>query len=1069
MSGLAGRAVNETASPVGVLVRRVSHLLQVHSDEWPTVRLGASLSGVTTASFTVGVAYQHSLFLDQFDVVWLPYFYAASALLTVAFSTLYLRAERRHGTPRVARGQAVLTVTGVVAAARGLDPFPAAGLVFLLCLFVKASVELQQTVCWTGVARVLTPRQVKRLMPMVTAGAALGAIAGGGVTAWLAPAGGAELEATVAYRGRLLVVVAALSALVPPLLEALLRDSAAASNRVSRPGQTRRRHSSSSPLPRLTRHPLVVNLAATTLVAGVGWYTVNLYFSAQVSDVFTGAELTVFLAGYAIAVRLVALVVQLLVVGRVATRWGVRGTSLVTPLVLVVGGAVVLLAPHLWVVVLFSLAFEVATTSFFETGRSLGFAPLAQQTRDRALVFVHGIVKPAAAVASSMLLAALASWVPSLIPIALVMVGALWLAPAWGVHAVYLAELRQALRRRHFDSDALVAARIRLGPDSLRMLVDQLVEAKDAVSVEFALSTLRAGAAAGTYLSYAPALLRHPDPDIRVVAYTALAKVHDPRVPEMIATRLSAESTVSVLPHALRAAVQRVAPGTSRRLLDLLDHPSMAVRAEAIHGLFDDADETHRATARGRLDEMVRSQDPATRAAGVSCLDCLGPEAENRLAEAIRDPRPAVRREAISAAGRAGFSSLLPAIVDSADDGRLGAATVHALAAYGDTIVPMLTVSLQRAPPEVAVAPDHRRRVWLRALARVESDQALEVLGQHAGDTDANVRRVVATLLARVAATTPRTGLAAVAARALLLDLERGWAALALVAQVSANAADWRRDLLMTELRQAAESVQRRAFDWLCIVESERRDGLQSARRSFNAGALERQNAVEYLDTVIALDGKSTLLALLEHTVSAAPERLPRVPSEMESLWNAPWTAIVDRLGDRWLWWLVQQLAPAGPTSFDGPAPVEDDESSVALRLERLYLLKRVDLFADFSYDVGLLVADALGEQLVDAGETIFQEGDGPDHLYIIATGQVQVVTNDTVVAVLGEGDHFGEFALIDDRPRSATVRAIEDCRLLTLSDEKFDELLEDHASMARSLIRSLVTRLRHTNTRLTG
>jgi ATP-binding cassette subfamily B protein len=93
---------------------------------------------------------------------------------------------------------------------------------------------------------------------------------------------------------------------------------------------------------------------------------------------------------------------------------------------------------------------------------------------------------------------------------------------------------------------------------------------------------------------------------------------------------------------------------------------------------------------------------------------------------------------------------------------------------------------------------------------------------------------------------------------------------------------------------------------------------------------------------------------------------------------------------------------------------------------------------------MGVVLAE-LEPQVIDAGATVFQEGDPPGPLYLIEEGRVRVFTNvdgrRTYLENFGAGDYFGEAAALHDTPRAVTVEAITRCRFLTLSPDTFATL----------------------------
>ena len=101
-------------------------------------------------------------------------------------------------------------------------------------------------------------------------------------------------------------------------------------------------------------------------------------------------------------------------------------------------------------------------------------------------------------------------------------------------------------------------------------------------------------------------------------------------------------------------------------------------------------------------------------------------------------------------------------------------------------------------------------------------------------------------------------------------------------------------------------------------------------------------------------------------------------------------------------------------------------------------------------------------------GDVIIEKGSDGTCAYIIESGKVEVsdlVNNEkAILAILGEKQIFGEMGLVEDKPRSATVTAIEDVRLAMLSRDNFNELFEKNPKVFLPIIKSLFERLRTVN-----
>jgi CRP/FNR family transcriptional regulator, cyclic AMP receptor protein len=97
-------------------------------------------------------------------------------------------------------------------------------------------------------------------------------------------------------------------------------------------------------------------------------------------------------------------------------------------------------------------------------------------------------------------------------------------------------------------------------------------------------------------------------------------------------------------------------------------------------------------------------------------------------------------------------------------------------------------------------------------------------------------------------------------------------------------------------------------------------------------------------------------------------------------------------------------------------------------------------------------------------GKTIFQEGDRGDEFFVIVRGQVEIRSGDRHFETLGADGIFGEMALIDDSPRSATVVALTDVTLAPIKENQFLFLVQNTPFFALSVMRVLARRLRRQN-----
>ena len=131
------------------------------------------------------------------------------------------------------------------------------------------------------------------------------------------------------------------------------------------------------------------------------------------------------------------------------------------------------------------------------------------------------------------------------------------------------------------------------------------------------------------------------------------------------------------------------------------------------------------------------------------------------------------------------------------------------------------------------------------------------------------------------------------------------------------------------------------------------------------------------------------------------------------------------------------------------------------LLIEKVITLKAVAMFARTPEDVLADVAVLAEEVRFKAGETIFNKGDAGESLYVVVQGEVKVHDGELDLKHLGDRTVFGELAVLDPEPRSASITAISDTHLLRLDREAFLELMAGNMAVVRGVLSVLCDRIR--------
>jgi CRP/FNR family cyclic AMP-dependent transcriptional regulator len=123
--------------------------------------------------------------------------------------------------------------------------------------------------------------------------------------------------------------------------------------------------------------------------------------------------------------------------------------------------------------------------------------------------------------------------------------------------------------------------------------------------------------------------------------------------------------------------------------------------------------------------------------------------------------------------------------------------------------------------------------------------------------------------------------------------------------------------------------------------------------------------------------------------------------------------------------------------------------------------LARIPLFSGIKPKELKKLGKRMTERGFNEGDEITREGESGIGFFVIEEGNASVSVGGEIVRTLGPGEHFGEIALIDSGPRSATIIAGTDLRCRGMSAWEFRPFVEEHPEVAWALLETLVSRLR--------
>ena len=124
--------------------------------------------------------------------------------------------------------------------------------------------------------------------------------------------------------------------------------------------------------------------------------------------------------------------------------------------------------------------------------------------------------------------------------------------------------------------------------------------------------------------------------------------------------------------------------------------------------------------------------------------------------------------------------------------------------------------------------------------------------------------------------------------------------------------------------------------------------------------------------------------------------------------------------------------------------------------IEKIFFLKSVDIFEHATVEHLGRIAGLMEEVHFEPAETIFEEGEPGDALYLLLSGRVFLDKNDNTVREIKEKEAFGTLEVLDFNPRTVTAKAAEHVRVLKLNGQEFHDLLSLDIEMVEAVFRML-------------
>jgi ATP:ADP antiporter, AAA family len=1070
--------------------------------EGPLVALLLSHSffaGLAEALFYTAAS---AIFLMAFAPTMLPYVYIGSAGFVALCGFLYAKLQARLPMSLLLPATLVLLVLSVVGWRLGLWLTNATWLAFGLLFWLRVLAVLNNLAFWGLAERLFNVRQGKRLFSLIGSGDLAASILGGFATPLVVPVLGTHNL----LLGSALSLIACLG-----LLIVTLRKYTAPLTTVAEEGPTAQ--STAHSLTQLLKQRYIVMIFLIQMLLVLVYYFVDFTFLTQTKAHYqTEAQLANFLGPFLGMVETVNFLTRTLISSRLITRYGLRVGLLVHPIVLM-GGSVLLavtgttagMSPlFFWLTALTKLCDEVLWKSIDDPVFLILYQPLPAQQRFTVQIAMQGIMGPLAVALSGailLLFGTMDSANLGQLSIVTLVVLAGAVVVALKVQREYAGALKQALTKRTLEGMALSLH----DPSSLAVLQREL-QSPYPGEVIYALELLDKLEHPALTAMLVP-LLEHPNVNVRQDVLRRLEGMRATSAMAAVRQHLIAETTPQARATAVRTLCALGEVEVVEEVMPYLHHAEPQMRIGAMVGLLRYGGIEGVLVAGERLLSMVHASDPTLREMAAQVLGEVGLQSFYQpLVPLLQDSDPRVCRAALLAAGKVNNARLWPFVLPHLSTPTVSRAAIMALVAGVEAVVPVLAAAF--------VAPEqlHETRLAIAQICgRIRGEQAIALLRTALAVPDDAVR-------SHVLAGLSMCGYRASAADILPIE-QRLHAEMAEAAWTLATLVDLGNDAtaacLHTALSYHLGQIQQRLF-WLLSFLYDPQAILRAQDHLTHGTAEKRAYALEIIDVLVSQHLKTGLFPLLDEATSA--QRVQRLQAHFpqshlelhQRLQNiltrsegqiTPWIkvctlytvaernaaacleAVSVALADptphvrETALWALSKLEPAvyrkSLAMFQHDAcPViarviqriaaeSQGEPAMLLTLEKVLILKTVSIFAETPEEILVEVAAILEEVDVQAGETILHKDDVGRCMYIIVDGRVRIHNGDQIITYLEARDIFGELAVLDAEPRSASVTTEVDTHLFRLDQDALYELMADRFEVARGIIRMLCRRVR--------
>ncbi len=995
-----------------------------------------------------------ALFLVNLEPAHLPFVYILTALVAAPVTAAYARAGLKHRLDRLIKYTTVILSLQLVIM-WWLLSIQQDWVYFLFYSWVAVAAGLTTSQFWLMANAVFDAVEAKRIFPILALGGIAGGFMGGELTSLLVDALHMGTRNLLLVGLIVLMSAGGLSRLV------WARGVSSLEKTIRREDETASGERSWAVLPMIfrSRHlMLTVGIISLTVMTSS---FIDFQFKSYSWQAYSDpGDLTSFLGRFYGRMSLLSFLVQALLATRLIRWLGAGSVLFVLPLVLSLGAGVMFVMPGLMAAMVLRGGDMSLKYSLDKTSRELLFLPIPYALKKRTKVFLDMFVdRWARGIAGIMLLLLTVVLGLGQQSIALVtgVLLVLWLVMAFFMRREYVNSFRNALTRREID------------------VRDMRVRIEDSATIGILLGTLEGGQE--REINYALDMLKGV--------------------------------TSSQLADGVRPLLTHESPDIRRKVLDILRTNGSEDDRQTVEGFLEDDNLQVRLSALGMLDELgstmgqpgdyleeMISGSPLCRNTAIAFIvkhserQDLRPLVNGLVVSQVLEDETVWAAEGRQILGGmpwqpAGCSHELWDKLLNDSQIFVVEATVRGLGLRQDVERvawllenldhPHLRLSIRQALGELVrfdeslVArleefflarenPLRARTEIPRVLSSVPSEEAVDVLLRRLSTHEPELRYTVLKALSRQRSKFPHMvfdeklvseEIAIEASRYIQLDR------VGLLVPEKSDA-----DLLLSKAIGETQQLRLESVFRLLGLLYPSQDLYNSYHGVVSGQRVAMANAREFLDNILTRSHRQLVRALVDgREVDEIWKEVGLDPGELMLDTNE----VLNFLGSSCDPWLAACAIFAGGTVKNPTADpyLKTTGEEMLSLIEKVLILQNVDVFSEVPTDQMAALAAIAREVSYLNGDDIYQESDRSDAFYLVLQGKVSLHQGPDLITEVEATASFGIWALFDDELRVMTATAAEDCRLLRIGSEEFNDLLADDVRIAKGIIRTVSRRLR--------